>query len=416
MPPRSPATIRVIRDDELVDWVAAFGTAFYVWPTDPQASAEARRPTIDLARTIGAFDGDTIVGTFRTFPTKLTLPGGARIDVSAVTSVSVRPTHRRRGTLTRLIADDVERSVARGDAASILIASEWPIYGRYGYGPATWQASWSFRVRATDFDGEPVGSLEVVDVATARRLLPGIYDRCAANQPGEIARPEHRWDYDLGITEFPGRPRWRGSIVVHRDPAGEPDGYARFHGEERWQDMFPDHVLELDELRGANLDAEIDLWRHVARMDLTAEIKAEVRRLAEPMKWYLTDARAARISGTADFLWLRIFDVPRVLGARHYDRDGELVLEVTDDVNGKPGPAAGRWKLTVEDGAAACGPTKADADITVDIRALSAASLGGTRLLDASRSAPTAEHRPGALREAEAMLLTVEPPWCSTWF
>jgi hypothetical protein len=89
---------------------------------------------------------------------------------------------------------------------------------------------------------------------------------------------------------------------------------------------------------------------------------------------------------------------------------------VIDELDGEPGPAAGRYRLRVVDGAATCERTTDGPDLTIDVGALSAASLGGTRLHDASRTLPHAEHRPGALREAEAMLMTAEPPWCSTWF
>ncbi|HXG26125.1 MAG TPA: GNAT family N-acetyltransferase [Candidatus Binatia bacterium] len=400
MPPAPPPVIRPVRDDELVAWFSAFSTAFYIWASDPQASAAARREHLDLQRTIGAFEGDTIVGTFRSFPTKLTLPGNARLDVGAVSAVSVRPTHRRRGTLSRMIAYDVDRAVAAGEAASILIASEWPIYGRFGFGPATWQATWTLRTKIARFLVEPVGSLEIVDVPTARELVPGIYDRAAARRPGEIARPDHRWDFDLGVREIPGRPRWRGSIVIHRDADGRPDGFARFHGEEKWSEMLPDHVLALDELHAATLEAEIDLWRHLAQMDLTTTIKAETRRTEEPFPWFLADARLAQPGGVSDFLWVRILDVPKVLGSRAYERDGELVLEVTDTVDGRPGPAAGRYRLFANGGAASCERTDASPDLTIDVRALSAASLGGTRLSNATRTSP----------------MTAAPPWCATFF
>jgi predicted acetyltransferase len=412
-----PPTIRPVRDDELSSWFAAFGTAFYIWATDPEASAAARRPSMDLERTIGAFENDAIVGTFRTFPTRLTLPGGGRIDVSAVSAVSVRPTHRRRGILRRLIADDVQRSVARGDVASVLIAAEWPIYGRFGYGPATWQATWSLRTREANLLVEPVGSIEIIDRKAAREVLPGVYDRCAASQPGEIERRDSRWDFDLGITEIPGRPSWKGAIVLHRDPAGAPDGFATFHGEEHWVDMSPDHVMLVDDLHAETLEAELDLWRHLAQMDLTATIRTEhPRRPMEPLKWALSNPRAVQVSGHADFLWVRIFDVPRFFGGRRYAHDGEVVLEVTDDVAGSAGPAAGRYRLEVRDGVGTCEPTEIAPDLTIDIRALSAASLGGTRLVDATRFQRCTEHRAGALARADALLLTPDPPWCSTWF
>jgi predicted acetyltransferase len=414
--PPVPTTIRPITGDELAAWFAASGTAFYVWANDPHAMAEFRRPTIEIDRAIGAFEDGTIVGTFRSFATRLTLPGGGRIPVNAVSAVTVRPTHRRQGILTRMISDDTRRAAARGDAASILIAAEWPIYGRFGYGPATWQAKWTLRTRAATVKTGPIGRVEVVDRLAARQVIPAIYDAYAAGQPGEIERIDRRWDGDLGIEDAPGRPRWNGQVAIHRDDAGTPDGYVRFHGEEHWDDMVPDHRLIIDELHGATLAAEIDLWRHLAQMDLTASIEGEVRREHEPIKWHLSDPRAARVTGVADFLWVRVLDVPRVLAERTYERDGALVLEVTDQVEGAAGPAAGRYRLEVTGGAATCEPTTASPDLTIDVRHLSAAVLGGTRVMDTTRGGGAVEHRAGALANADRLFRTIEEPWCTTWF
>jgi len=253
-------TIRSITRDELPSWFEAFGTAFYIWATAPHAAAASRGDVMDLKRCLAAFDDDTIVGTYRSFPTRLTLPGGARIPVAAVSAVSVRPTHRRRGILTRMITEDLRKSADRGEVLSILIAAEWPIYGRFGYGPATWQAKWSLRVRAATFLVQPTGSIQIVDALAARQLIPGIYAAYAAGQPGEIERPDHRWDNELGLVEVAGRPKWKGQIAIHRNDAGEPDGYVRFHGEENWVDMLPDHRMFVDELHGVTPAAEIDLW------------------------------------------------------------------------------------------------------------------------------------------------------------
>ena len=411
-----PPTIRPIRPEEQPAWFQAFSSAFYIWLHDPNALAAARRDQFDPARMIAAFDGDRIVGTFRTFGAQLTLPGGARVPVNSVTAVTVLPTHRRRGTLTRLMADDVARSVARGDAASVLISAEWPIYGRFGYGPATWAARWTLRVRAARLAASPGGNVEILQPLEARQLLPDIYERCAAAQPGELSRPDDKWDVDLGLIEIPGRPRWRGSVVVHRSASGELDGFARYHGEEVWPEGIPDNLMLLDDLHGVTLEAEIDLWRYLLQMDLTATIRADTRREREPLQWYLADARAARVSDLADFLWVRPLDVVRLLGERRYERDGAVILDVTDVVDGKPGPAAGRYRLEVVGGTGACRRTEDEPELTVEARALGAAILGGTRLADACRSADTVEHRPGALAETDALLHTAEQPWCSTWF
>lgn len=414
--PAVPPTIRPITSEELPAWFEAFGTAFYIWASDPHAAAESRGPHMDLGRALGAFEGDAIVGTYRSFATRLTVPGGARPDVGAVSAVSVRPTHRRQGILTRMITEDLWRSVDRGEVASILIAAEWPIYGRYGYGPATWQAKWTLHARATSFRIAPIGTVAVVDALEARRLAPAIYEAYASGQPGAIDRPDHRWDHELGLVEAPGRPKWKGSVAIHRNAAGEPDGYARFHGEENWVDMRPEHRMLLDELHGATPEAELDLWRHLGQMDLTATIQAEVRREHEPMQWVLGDPRAAQVSGRADFLWLRLLDIERALGARAYEAEGSLVLEVVDELGGRQGPAAGRYRLDVRGGTATCARTTADADLTIDVRALGAAYLGGTRLVNASRTGTTTEHRAGALRDADRLFRTADEPWCSTWF
>jgi predicted acetyltransferase len=412
-----PLTIRPVRDDELPSWFEAFGSAFYIWLNyDPAALAASRRATWELDRVIGAFDGDRVVGTFRTFGAQLTLPGGARVPVGAVTAVTVMPTHRRRGALTKLVADDLDRAKARGDAACILISAEWPIYGRFGYGPATWHARWTVRVRAAGLAGAPTGTVEIVQPLEARKLLPEIYERYAAAQPGEITRPEDRWDFDLGLMELPGRPRWRGSIAVHRDEAGKLDGYARYHGEEVWEEGIPDNLMHLDELHGVTVEAELELWRYLVQVDLTATIRADTRREREPLQWFLGDGRAARVSNLADFLWVRPVDVERLIGARSYERDGDLVLEVADVVDGRPGPAAGRYRLQARGGAATCRRTDAGPDLTLDVRHLGAAVLGGTRLMDATRAGGATEHRPGALAEADALLRTADAPWCTSWF
>ena len=52
----------------------------------------------------------------------------------------------------------------------------------------------------------------------------------------------------------------------------------------------------------------------------------------------------------------------------------------------------------------------------MDARALGAAYLGGARLRDAVLLQGADEHRPGALAEADALLRTVDPPWCSSQF
>ena len=83
------------------------------------------------------FEGDEIVGTGRNYSLELTLPGGAIIPASAVSWIAVRPTHRRRGILRRMMTYLLEEGAQRGEPASILTASEGGIYARFGFGVAS---------------------------------------------------------------------------------------------------------------------------------------------------------------------------------------------------------------------------------------------------------------------------------------
>src|SRR5438270_13091304 len=59
---------------------------------------------IAAGRIIGAYDRDRLVGTFSNYQNTVTVPGGAAVPVSAVSSVSVAQSHRRRGILSSMMA------------------------------------------------------------------------------------------------------------------------------------------------------------------------------------------------------------------------------------------------------------------------------------------------------------------------
>ena len=127
----------------------------------------------------------------------------------------------------------------------------------------------------------------------------------------------------------------------------------------------------------------------------------------------LRDPRAASPSNGWDAVWVRLFDLPRALAARRYEREGRLVLEVIDDE--LPG---GRARVALDastDGATAVA-TDALPDLTVPVSALGAAYLGGTRLRDVTLATGADEHRPGSLALADGLLRTADEPVCSTFF
>ena len=144
--------IRNVRTDEYADYVRAIGTGFLDRP-DADRVAEQVSTLWEPGRTWAAFDGDLICGTFRSWATELTVPGGQTLPASAVAAVTVLPTHRRRGILTRLAAAEHAAIRDRGEAVGLLYASEYPIYGRFGYGPGCRIATWTLQVGRTGFHG-----------------------------------------------------------------------------------------------------------------------------------------------------------------------------------------------------------------------------------------------------------------------
>ncbi len=408
--------IRPVRDDELPAYVDTLSTGFLERP-DIEAIVTQVRTHWDLSRTWAAVDDGRICGTFRSWRTELTVPGGGRIAAAAVAAVSVLPTHRRQGLLRRLVDAEHAAARARGEAVALLYASEYPIYGRFGYGPAVEVATWTLETRAARFresaDGGS-GSVELVPANEAsRELLKAVFEQRRATATGEIRRREFTWDIALGLAASPWGERWKGFLAVRRDAAGTPDGYVRYHAEDKWEQRQPRNTLVVDELHALGDEAYLALWRDVAEMDWVGTGRAEHRSSGERLRWWLTTARAAVPSEVGDGLWVRLLDVPAALAARRYERDGRVVLDVLDD--DLPG-GSGRHALEVVEGAATCTPTDEPPDLVVPVAALGSAYLGGVGLRDVTIALGGREERPGALAEADAIFRTRDAPWCSTFF
>src|SRR4051794_13847293 len=153
-----PIEIRTVHEDELASFVETMSTGFLNRPDVPRI-ADGVKSLWDLSRVWGAFDGERIRGTLRTWATELTVPGGARIPAAAVTNVTVLPTHRRQGLMRRMVTTEHAAARERGEAASLLYAAEYPIYGRFGYGPAAEIATWTVDALATSFHGPPASGV-----------------------------------------------------------------------------------------------------------------------------------------------------------------------------------------------------------------------------------------------------------------
>lgn len=401
--------IRPITPDEAVAYRRAIRAGFLDAETvdDPEWAREHSQPH---DRSLAAFDGPDIVASLASFPTELTLPGGATIPVGAVTAVTCRATHRRRRILTEMMGRDLTASRERGEVADILIAAEYPIYGRFGYGPAISTTSWELITgAATRFTTPGEGTVQFVDNTTYRKEAPAIFERVRLSRPGMIRRDGTSWDVYADIRRYPEAKPWHGFRLLCLDDAGTPQGYASYTVDKTWRDMRPQCTAELTATTPA---VEARLWRFLAELDLVALIKAGDRPTDEALPWLIDNGRLAKQVSAFDHIWLRPLDVSRLLTTRSYATTGRVVLEVVDD----QGLAAGRFALDASPDGASCVGTTAAAELTFPVKALGAAALGGVAVDSLRRTGWLDEHVAGAAARAGALLAGTMAPWCNTWF
>jgi predicted acetyltransferase len=405
-----PATVRTIDASELPGWVDRMGAGFFSDIADGYAEYFAGE--VDFGRTWAAVDKGQVVGTLRSFATEFTVPGPGTIPAAALTNVTVSPTHRRQGLLTGMITADLSSSAERGEHVGILIASEYPIYGRFGYGPGVEGATYTIDSGMTRFRQPSLGSVENVDTVTGRREAPLVYERFRQSQPGSIGRSARWWDRELRQVEVPEKEPKKSYWALYRSPEGSVDGYLRYEGTSNWEGMRPHGTLLVNELCSTTSDAYQGLWQHCVGIDLMSTVEAGTRSVSEPLGLLVTDGRAVAQTGRHDFIWVRVLDVAASLAGRHYAVDGRLVIEVVDPL----GFATGRFALDGGPSGADCARSDATADLSLPVDSLGAIYLGGTSVYALAEAGRVDEHRSGALAQASSMFASYRPPWCTTWF
>jgi predicted acetyltransferase len=403
-------SVRPIEASEVDGWIRCVSTGFLSHPADGEG--EDRLGDMDLGRTWGAFDGTTVVGTLRSFASPLTVPGPADVTAAALTNVTVAPTHRRRGLLTQMITGDLRASAQMGEPVGILIASEYPIYGQFGYGDAVDGATYTVDTRSARFLRPGTGSVELVDLVALRLEAPPVYERVRRGQPGAIGRNDRWWDRALHQVDFPGATPVKGYQAIYRAPDGEVQGYVRYTASQEWDHLRPKGTVSIIELVAATPDAYHRLWRYCCEIDLTTRVQAGDRPIDEPLVWLLDDGRMLRQTGRFDFIWVRVLDVAAALSARRYATEGRLVIEVTDAL----GITAGRFALDGSPTGATCTATDATAELTLPVESLGSLYLGGRSALALAHAGRIDEHSAGALARADTLFRSPVTPWCSTWF
>ncbi|WP_210636110.1 GNAT family N-acetyltransferase [Streptomyces sp. GESEQ-13] len=418
MTSRADIDVRPIDESEFPDWSRAMNVGFLREPTISEEFLEARRAQFTPGRTVGAFDDGRCVATFRSFAQELTAVGGAAVPADAVTNVTVSPTHRRRGLLTRMMAQDLAAAKERGDVVATLIAAEYPIYGRYGFGPATWTTQWTIDVPRTGLDPrwagpDDGGRIDLVDAEDVRKLGPELHGRLRRSQPGVVSRDELWWQLTTGSVRIFSQFH-EPFYVTYRSAAGEIEGMAAYTTDDTWGDAKqPLNTAKVKWLIGTTAAAERALWRYLCSIDWVVKVKSGYRAPDDLLPHLLPDPRAAAVTTHADWLWVRILDVVRALEARTYEGAGVLVLEVAD----AGGLAGGRYRLEASaDGAGTCAPTTENPDLSLDVADLATLWLGDESAVRLAALGRVREERAGAARQADALLRTSRRPWCPDIF
>ncbi|MHC5905641.1 GNAT family N-acetyltransferase [Streptomyces sp. S6] len=413
-----PIDIRLIRDDERLAWLRALRTGFLQVSTVSEEQVAGRRVADAESRVYGAFEGQRVVGTYRSFPQELTVPGGGVVAANAISNVAVLPTHRRRGVLTRVMREDLTAAKERGDVAATLIAAEYPIYGRYGFGPATSVAEWSVDATRTGLDPrwaapECGGRVEVVEPEDVRKAGPELHERVRRGQPGAVSRTQAWWDTATGVLRVYEGERPMPAFVAYRSPAGEIEGLAAYSVDDAWSGGGQAaNTLTVKWLIGTSPAAQRALWHFLCSIDWVATVETGWRGPDDLLPRLLPDPRAARVKMLSDWLWVRLLDVGRALEARAYDAEGELVLEVDDAA----GLAGGRFLLEASPKGASCTPSTRSADLALDVSDLASLWLGDESVARLAALGRVREVRAGAVREAGALLRTSGRPWCPDMF
>lgn len=414
------------RRPEADDYDAFFRPVWRGFGT-PEPSAEEAdddRLLWEPARSIGAHDGEGWVGGTGAFTMDLTLPGGTAVPAAGVTMVGVAATHRRRGILTELMRRQLDEVAAGPEPVAVLTASESLIYGRFGYGLATRGVRLRIDPRHVALRPEAdalarasaaAGSLRQVTLAEARHLLPAAYERIRARRPGAVARTAAWWE--TAVLRDRAHQRDGGGslgVLVHRDPEGRVDGWALTRQVQRWDDRLPGTTLRVVDREAADDVVALALWRSLADHDLVAEVDLVHGPLDDPLRWAARDPRRVRSSEITDWLWLRVLDVPRALGARRWGAPGSLVVEVRDDVRPASG---GRFRIEAgEDGAGTVAATGDQPDVTLGAEELGTIALGGVAPSTLAGVGRVGERRPGALAVADALFSWPVAPHCATMF
>lgn len=381
-----------------------------VWFAEPlSVPVEQVLASIPVDRRFAAYVDDADPATYAAIygvrPMTLSVPGRSgpnRVRAAGLTWVGVHPDHRRRGLLTAMLRDHLERTRAEGVALSVLHASEPAIYGRHGYGLASHALQvrlargTSLRAPGLDRASAAVGSrLRTASEPGIAKRVQRIEERVAADRLGAVTG--ELAFYEVLCAQFPEGLRGREPRrVLIAECDGEEVGYAFVRRIEKWDRERPEGTVTVERIVGTPA-ARLALLRRLLDLDLTASVDLwGVDADDELLAWTHGPRGAAGVE-TYDSLWVRLVDLPAAVAQRSYDAPCDVVVDVVDEA----APwNAGVWRIVVDaDRRGDLTPTDRPPDLRLPVEAIGAAYLGAFSLVTRRRAGLVEELRPGAAAE-----------------
>jgi predicted acetyltransferase len=324
--------------------------------------------------------GPMPVATYASFDKTLNA-GLELLPLRMVTDVTTSPAHRRQGLLRRLMEDDLADAAAKGVPMAALTASEATIYGRWGFGVATFAVGLEVdtgpRFGLRSFD-DP-GRVELIEPPDSWPIVRDVFERFHATTRGSVEWPRFYEVLHTGTYDFHSGPDRKLRGVVHLDAEGTVDGVALYKHDGRDGDK---RKVKVTEMMALTPTAGLALWQFLGSIDLVNHVTFEPAHPDDPLRWALTDMNVVRQTKVQEFLWLRVLDVERSLAARPWTADDRVVLEVDD----AQGFAGGRYLVETVDGRAKVTRTDEAADLRLDCETLGSLFLGAAHVAQLHRA------------------------------
>ena len=219
---------------------------------------------------------------------------------------------------------------ARGEIAAVLTTSESTIYGRYGYGPATWRLGHVDRSRrrsaSRDRSTMPAASVwsraakptcsssrSTTDAPRRARGWSRVPisggPRCSGTSPSPVtrcSRPCTKTSTGAPTATSPTRSPANGTAVS--PTANCSCGISRPRPRR--------HAPRSGNSCSASISSSRSSRRHLP--------------VDEPLRFLLADSRKLRTDFLIDSVWVLPLDAAAFLGARTYSTAGKLVIEIVD--------------------------------------------------------------------------------------